>query len=81
MFQEIEKVKEKGVFVALSIDGTKKSSQKNIELNIPDGLFETQAMVNVGISMLKRFQSLGQTLEKEVVHDRILLTYEIDKRV
>jgi DNA adenine methylase len=81
LFQEIEKAKEKGVFIALSIDGTKKSSQKNIELNIPDGLFETQAMVNVGISMLKRFQSFGQTLEKEVVHDRILLTYEIDKRV
>jgi DNA adenine methylase len=74
LFTEIEKAKRKGVFVALSIDGTKKSSSKNIELNIPDGLFEMQGFVNVGRSMLKRFQSLGQTLEGEIVHDRILLT-------
>jgi DNA adenine methylase len=74
LFAEIERAKSKGAFVALSIDGTKKSSSKNIELNIPEGLFEMQGLVNVGRSMLKRFQSVGQTLEGEVVHDRILLT-------
>ena len=74
LFTEIDRAKSKGVFVALSIDGTKKSSSKEIELNIPDELFEMQGLVNVGRSMLKRFQSFGQTLEGEVVHDRILLT-------
>lgn len=74
LYQEIAEAKNRGVFVALSIDGTKKSSEKNIDIEIPEGLFEMQGMVNVGRSMLKRFQSLGETLENEVVQDRILIT-------
>jgi len=31
--------------------------------------------VNCGRSMLLRFQMAGETLENEVVHDRLLLTY------
>jgi DNA adenine methylase len=61
--------------VALSIDGTKKSGDLICNLPIPAGVFEREVFVNVGRSMLKRFQMNGKTLEKEVVKDRLLLTY------
>jgi DNA adenine methylase len=75
LFDSIERCKSKGVKVALSIDGTKRSGDKICNVPIPDGLFETEAAVNCGRSMLRRFQMAGQTLEGEVVSDRLLLTY------
>lgn len=75
LFGEIAICKARGVRVALSIDGTKKSGNVECELNIPNGLFEREALVNCGRSMLRRFQRVGETLEDEVVHDRLLLTY------
>ena len=77
LFESIERSKSKGVRVALSIDGTKRSGDKICNVPIPDGLFETEAIVNCGRSMLRRFQMAGQTLEGEVVSDRLLLTYPI----
>ena len=67
--------KKRGVQVALSIDGTKKSGQRVCELPLPDGLFEREVSIEVGRSMLKRFQMTGKTLESELVADRLLLTY------
>lgn len=75
LFVEIEKAKSKGVRVALSIDGHKKSGNQLLDLPIPRGLFKTEGMVDVGRSMLRRFQLEGQTLENENVSDRLLLTY------
>ena len=64
--------------VALSIDAcTKRSGDKICSIPIPHGLFETEAMVNCGRSMLRRFQMAGRTLEGEVVSDRLLLTYPL----
>ena len=63
--------------MALSIDGTKKSGEMNCDLPIPDDLFKEEIFVNVGRSMLRRFQMEGQTLESEVVSDRLLLTYTL----
>lgn len=77
LLNEIERCKSRGVFVALSIDGTKKSGQTVCDLPLPDGLFEEEIFVNVGRSMLRRFQLEGQTLEDEVVADRLLLTYTL----
>lgn len=77
LFEEIERCKKRGVFVALSIDGTKKSGKMNCDLPIPVGLFEEEIYVNVGRSMLKRFQMGGLTLEDELVSDRLLLTYSL----
>lgn len=77
LFKEIEKCKARGAFVALSIDGTKKSGGLNCSLPIPNGLFEEEIFVNVGRSMLKRFQMEGKTLENEIVSDRLLLTYSL----
>lgn len=72
---QIEEAKRRGVYVALSIDGTKKSGEIICNLPIPDGLFEKEIFLNLGRSMLKRFQMEGETLENEVVSDRLLLTY------
>jgi DNA adenine methylase len=67
--------KARGVFVALSIDGTKRSGSHVCELPVPAGLFEREIFINCGRSMLKRFQMNGRNLEDEVVADRLLLTY------
>jgi len=75
LLQLIEQCKHRGVYVALSIDGTKKSGDVLCTLPIPIDLFEREMFVNCGRSMLKRFQMEGQTLEKEIVADRLLLTY------
>jgi DNA adenine methylase len=61
----------------LSIDGTKRSGDKICNVPIPEELFEHEATVNCGRSMLRRFQMAGQTLETEVVADRLLLTYSL----
>ncbi len=75
LFDEIAHCKERGAHVALSIDGTKKSGNTICDLPIPDGLFEREILVNCGRSMLRRFQKSGESLEDEVVADRLLLTY------
>ncbi|MGL5098061.1 MAG: DNA adenine methylase, partial [Planctomycetia bacterium] len=77
LFRSIERCKSRGAYVALSIDGTKRSGDKICDVPIPDGLFETEASVDCGRSMLRRFQMAGRTLEGEVVADRLLLTYSL----
>ena len=75
LLRAIGEAKARGVYVALSIDGTKRSGNHVCRLPIPDGLFEREILVNCGRSMLRRLQMGGQTLEGEVVADRLLLTY------
>ncbi|MGA2400772.1 MAG: DNA adenine methylase [Syntrophobacteraceae bacterium] len=75
LFEVIEKCKSRGVFVALSIDGSKRSGNHLCELPLPKGLFERELFINIGRSMLKRFQMNGSSLEHEEVADRLLLTY------
>ncbi|MGH8226181.1 MAG: Dam family site-specific DNA-(adenine-N6)-methyltransferase [Gammaproteobacteria bacterium] len=75
LLKQIMLCKERGVRVALSIDGMKKSGRVNCYLNIPGGLFEREVFVNCGRSMLRRFQRGGESLEDEIVQDRLLLTY------
>ena len=71
----IRDAKGRGVRVALSIDGTKRSGDKICDIPMPAGVFEREAIVNCGRSMLRRFQMAGETLEAEEVSDRLLLTY------
>ncbi len=75
LFAAIDRCKSRGVYVVLSIDGTKKSGDHICDISEPDGLFVQQLSVNCGRSMLKRFQMEGRTLESEVVSDRLLLTF------
>lgn len=70
----IGQCKDRGVRVALSIDGTKRSGSLICNIPVPDGLFEREVFIHLGRSMLRRFQMGGQTLEQEVVADRLLLT-------
>lgn len=75
LLSSIDRCKSRGVYVALSIDGTKKSGTLLCDLPIPPDLFEREAYLNCGRSMLRRFQMKGETLEAENVRDRLLLTY------
>jgi DNA adenine methylase len=75
LFDTVADCKKRGVFVALSIDGTKRSGDLFCDVKVPDGLFSREVMVHCGRSMLRRFQLSGQTLETEEVSDRLLLTY------
>lgn len=75
LFRVIERCKRRGVFVAVSIDGTKRSGKHVCELPMPERLFERELFIDVGRSMLKRFQMDGRTLEHEIVSDRLLLTF------
>lgn len=75
LLDKINECKSRGVRVALSIDGTKRSGEKICELPIPKGLFEREVLIDCGRSMLRRLQMGGQTLEREVVADRLLLTW------
>lgn len=75
LFEVIRDCKKRGVFIALSIDGTKRSGNRMCDIAIPRDLFEREVFVCCGRSMLKRFQMVGQSLESEMVADRLLLTY------
>jgi len=75
LFTAIERCKRRGVRVALSIDGTKRSGDLICDIPLPDRLFEREFSVHCGRSMLKRFQMEGRTLEDEAVADRLLVTY------
>jgi len=75
LFEVIEKCKLRGVFVALSIDGSKRSGNHLCKLPIPKKLFAREIFIEIGRSMLKRFQMNGSSLEHEEVADRLLLTY------
>ena len=77
LFRVIEKAKKRGAFVALSLDRSKKSGSKDCDYSIPKSLFEKEIEINCGRSMLKRFQMKGQTLEAEMVTDRLLLTHAV----
>lgn len=75
LFQAIGACKARGARVALSIDGTKYSGKKLCDVRVPEGLFEREIFVELGRSMLKRFQMDGRSLEEHEVTDRLLLTY------
>ena len=77
LFEKISEAKKKGVKVSLSIDGKKKSGNLICNLPVPEGLFEEEIYIQLGRSMLRRFQLEGQTLESEHVADRLLLNYTV----
>lgn len=75
LIEQIAVAKKKGVFVALSIDGTKKSGDILCDIPTMEGVFERELFISLGGSMLKRFQLDGGTTHGEQVSDRLLLTY------
>lgn len=77
LFEDLSAAKARGAFVALSIDGIKKSGTKKISIVPPDNLFELENYVALGGSMLKRFWRDGQTVDDEHVKDRLFLSHQI----
>jgi DNA adenine methylase len=75
LFRVVETLKDRGVRVAVSLDGTKKSGKHTVDPQIPSGLFEREVLVHLGSSMLKRYQLKDQRADDHHVADRLLLTY------
>lgn len=75
LWRAIERCVSAGAKVLLSIDGKKKSGREQLDVHIPEGLFRREMSIDVGKSMLRRFQKEGETMEGEDVHDRLLLTW------
>lgn len=75
LFRVIGECKQRGVFVSVSLDGSKKSGDLFCQLDLPEGLFDRELSIHCGRSMLRRFQMEGQTLESEQVSERLLLTF------
>lgn len=75
LFEKIDECKNRGVYVMLSINGTRESNKKNISVTPPDGLFKREIFVNCGTSMIDRLQNAGQTMQDEIVYDKLMLTW------
>ena len=57
------------------MDGSKKSGNKIIDLNIPKNLFTKEFSINLKGSMLKRFQRKDKNVKDEFVKDRLLISH------
>jgi DNA adenine methylase len=75
LWKSIQSCVEKDVKVILSLDCKKKSGKVQLPLVIPKGLFNREVRVDVGKSMLRRFQKNGMEMHGEDVEDRLLLTW------
>ena len=75
LWEKIAECKDRGVYVILSINGTRESKKKDISVDVPFGLFERELTINCGTSMIDRLQNAGKGMVNEVVHDRLLLTW------
>lgn len=75
LFDKIAECKKRGVYVMLSINGSRESNKKDISVTPPDGLFERDIPINCGTSMIDRLQNAGNTMEEAIVYDRLMLTW------
>ena len=75
LWDKIAECKDRGVYVMLSINGTRESKQKDISVDIPAELFARELAVNCGTSMIDRLQNAGKGMTDAVVHDKLLLTW------
>ncbi len=74
LFGDLADAKRRGAFIALSIDGVKKSGARPIAVEPPRGLFPGEGYIPLGGSMLKRFWRDGATVADEHVLDRLLVS-------
>lgn len=75
LFDKIKECKARGIYVMLSINGSRESNKKDISITPPDGLFERDIAINCGTSMIDRLQNAGNAMDNEVVYDRLMLTW------
>ncbi|HBI1549249.1 TPA: DNA adenine methylase [Enterococcus faecalis] len=76
LIEEIQAAKERGVKCMLSYNGHTKSKQVDTRPDLPEGVFERIAEINVGISMVNRLQNGGKKMINESVSDLLLLTWD-----
>lgn len=76
LWAEIDDCKQRGVYVALSINGTRQSKKKDISADIPSELFNTELYVDCGISMIDRLQK-KHAMDDSKVHDKLMLTWNV----
>lgn len=74
LWKAVAAAKERGVAVAVSVDGYRRSGSREIELRLPSDLFERELLIDRGGCMLRRFQ-LKTHVRDEGVADRLLLTW------
>lgn len=75
LWEQIAACKEKGCYVALSINGTRQSGAKVIAPRIPEGLFERRASISCGTSMIDRLQNGNRRMLDAEVRDLLLMTW------
>lgn len=78
LYQHLQAAKDRGCFIALSIDGEKKSGNQPVAVSPPASLFEVEAFLSLGGSMLKRFWREGGDVVDEHIRDRLLLSHSLD---
>lgn len=75
LWEKILECKQRGAKVILSLNCWRESKGKDISVDIPDGLFEREVLVDCGTSMIDRLQNSGNVMKGERVHDKLLLTW------
>ena len=75
LWERIAECKARGAYVMLSINGTRESQKKDISVEVPEGLFEREILIDCGTSMIDRLQNSGKEMVGERVHDKLLLTW------
>lgn len=75
LWGQVREAAERGAYVAVSVDGWRRSGEKPIDLGIPTGLFARELLIERGGCMLRRFQMTGEDMAMEQVADRLLLTW------
>ena len=64
-----------GAEVVVSMDGWRRSGEKEISLDFPEGIFQRELLIERGGCMLRRFQMEGEGMGREQVADRLLLSW------
>jgi DNA adenine methylase len=75
LWQAVEEAVDRDAHVIVSVDGWRRSGNKQIELGVPSGLFARELLIERGGCMLRRFQMNGEDMALERVADRLLLTW------
>jgi DNA adenine methylase len=75
LWTSIREAVDRGALVALSLNGHRKNGARQLSTVIPDGIFTRELVVDRGGCMLRRFQSVGQTMDGEKVADRLLFSW------
>lgn len=75
LWEKISECKSRGANIILSLNCWRESKGKDISIDIPTGLFEREALIDCGTSMIDRLQNSGNGMDNAKVHDKLLLTW------